>query len=141
MRFKMPILRRIDTKDTEGIDAAVADGFEFIGTLKSYSLSISDDHFPVEIREAWKADYEGMLDIVLAEMRHSRIYADCKIPFEEAQTVYRDRVKLAFSVGTVFRDDSSEERATRSQPSVVKEANTIESATSTCTINRDRLCG
>ena len=32
MRFKMPILRRVDTKDTEGINAAVADGFELIGT-------------------------------------------------------------------------------------------------------------
>lgn len=102
MRFKMPILRRIDTKDTEGIDAAVADGFEFIGTLKSCSLAISDDHFPVEIREARQAAYDSVLGIALAEMRHSRIYADCKIPFEEAQTVYRDRVKLAFSVARVF---------------------------------------
>ena len=83
------MLRRIDAKDTEGIDAAVADGFEFIGTLKTYSLSISDDHFPVEIREARKADYERVLDIALAEMRHSRIYADRNIPFEAAQAVYR----------------------------------------------------
>ena len=43
-----------------------------------------------------------MLEIALTELRYSRLYADSNIPFEVAQAVYRDRIKLAFRVSTIF---------------------------------------
>ena len=102
MSIQVPIHRRIDNKDRDALDAAIRDGFDFIGTLHSYSLDIPEDHFPVEIRDARKTDYDKVLEIALAELRHSRLYADSYIPFEVAQEVYRERIKLAFRVSTIF---------------------------------------
>ena len=102
MSFQLPILRRIDKDDSESIDHATADGFDFIGTLHTYSLDIPIYHFPVEIREARKNDFDEVLAIGLSELRHSRLYMDPKIPFEVAQSVYRDRIKLAFHVSTIL---------------------------------------
>ena len=97
----LPILRRIDKNNEEAINEAIADGFDFIGSQMSYALDIPQKHFPVEIREVRTEDYKAVLEIALTELRHSRLYADTKIPFEVAQQVYRDRVKLAFRVATI----------------------------------------
>ena len=102
MSFELPILRRIDSGNKEALDEAIEDGFEFIETQHTYSLEIPQRHFPVEIRDARDKDYDEVLEIALTELRHSRLYADRKIPFEVAQSVYRDRVKLAFKVATIF---------------------------------------
>ena len=100
--MSLPILRRIDKDDTDGLEHAIKDGFDFIGTLHSYKLDIPLDHFPVDIRDARQDDYDDVLEIALSELRHSRLYADSNIPFEVAQAVYRDRIKLAFRVSTIF---------------------------------------
>ena len=102
MSFELPILRRIDKDDSESVQHAIEDGFDFIGSLHAYSLDIPKYHFPVEIREARKNDFDEVLAIGLSELRHSRLYMDRKIPFEVAQSVYRDRIKLAFRVSTIF---------------------------------------
>ena len=102
MSFELPILRRIDKEDTESVQHAIEDGFDFIGSLHTYALDIPKYHFPVEIREARKNDFDEVLGIGLSELRHSRLYMDRKIPFEVAQSVYRDRIKLAFRVSTIF---------------------------------------
>ena len=100
--MSLPILRRIDKSDKESIAQAIEDGFDYIGTLHSYSLDIPQHHFPVDIRDARADDFDKVLEIGLSELRRSRLYTDPKIPFEVAQEVYRDRIKLAFRVATVF---------------------------------------
>ena len=102
MNFELPILRRINKDDKENLRYAVEDGFDFIGTLHTYALDIPQNHFPVEIREARKNDFDAVLGIGLAELRHSRLYMDRTIPFEVAEAVYRERIKLAFRVATVL---------------------------------------
>ena len=36
--FELPILRRVDHKDCDAINAAIEDGFDCIGTLHCYEL-------------------------------------------------------------------------------------------------------
>ena len=127
--FELPILKRIDYKDLEAIDAVVKDGFYFIGTLHSYELDIpelrsdiyirrvnsggasrldpnsdqlgeSDDLHPISPR--YQALIDGAVQVGLSELQHSRLYADPKIPFEVAQKVYEKRIHRAFQTSTVF---------------------------------------
>ena len=132
---ELPILKRIDYRDLEAIDAAIADGFDFIGTLHSYELDIpelrsdihisrvngggasrldpnanqisqSDDLHPISPR--YQALIDGAVQVGLSELRHSRLYTDPKIPFEMAQKVYEKRIRRAFQTSVVFvvsRDD------------------------------------
>ena len=50
--LKPPILRRIDHKDFDAINAAVEDDFNFIGTLHSYELDIPEIHSDIRIGRA-----------------------------------------------------------------------------------------
>ena len=50
--FKPPTLRRIDHTDFDAINAAVEDGFDFIGTLHSYELDIPEIHSDIRIGRA-----------------------------------------------------------------------------------------
>ena len=102
MGFELPILRRVDHKNQEAINAAVQDGFDFIGTLHSYELDIPDLRAEIQIIRAKEEHLNGCLQVGLSELRHSRIYTDLKIPFEVAQKVYEDRIRHAFETSTVF---------------------------------------
>ena len=133
--FELPILKRINYRDHDAINAAIKDGFYFIGALHSYELDIpelrsdiyirrvnsggasrldpnsdqlgeSDDLHPISPR--YQALIDGAVQVGLSELRHSRLYADPKIPFEVAQKVYEERIRRAFQTSTVFvasRDD------------------------------------
>ena len=133
--FELPILKRIDYRDLDAINAAVKDGFYFIGTLYSYELDIPEPRSDIHISRVngggasqldpnakqlgqledlhpissgYQALIDGAVQIGLAELRHSRLYADPKIPFEAAQKVYEERIRRAFQTSTVFvvsRDD------------------------------------
>ena len=98
----MVILRRIDHKDTDSIDKAAADGFNFIGTLHSYELNIPNLCGEIHVRRGSNEHLNGAIRIGLSELRHSRLYTDPKIPFEVAQKIYEDRIRIAFREVPVF---------------------------------------
>ena len=98
----MVILRRIDHKDTEAINATVQDGFDFIGTLHSYELDIPEPCSDIHIKPASDAHLGGCIRVGLSELRHSRLYGDPKIPFEAAQKIYEKRIRIAFREAPVF---------------------------------------
>ena len=100
--FELPILKRIDHKDFDAINAAVQDGFNFIGTLHCYELNIPKIHSDIQLRLAQGEHLNGAVQVGLAELRHSRLYTDPKIPFETAQKVYEERIRRAFQTATVF---------------------------------------
>ena len=100
--FEPPILRRFDHKDLDGINAAIADGFDFIGTLHSYALKIPAIHSDLHIRLAQEEHLNDAVQVGLSELRHSRLYTDPKIPCEVAQKVYEERIRRAFETSTVF---------------------------------------
>ena len=100
--FELPILRRVAHKDSDAINAAVADGFYFIGTLHSYELDIPKIRSDIYIERGNDEYINGTVQIGLSELRHSRFYADPKIPFEVAQKVYEERIRHAFQTSTVF---------------------------------------
>ena len=100
--FELPILRRIDHKDLEAINAAVKDGFDFIGTLHSYELKIPEPRRDIHIRRGGNEHLNGVVRVGLSELRYSRFYIDPKIPFEVAQNVYEERIRRAFDTSTVF---------------------------------------
>lgn len=97
-----PILRRIDHEDTDSVDRAIADGFNFIGTLHSYELNIPDHGVEIHIKRGANEHLNGAIRIGLSELWHSRLYADSKIPFKMAQNVYEERVRRAFESSVVF---------------------------------------
>ena len=94
--------KRVAYNDTETKRELVANGYHFIAERLTYELEIPDPCNYVEIQLAHNGHLPGVLQVGLAELRHSRLYADRTIPFEVAQAVYRDRVRLAFKVTTVF---------------------------------------
>ena len=103
--MSLPILRRIDEKDTEAVQHAYEDGFNLIGTLHSYQMNIAVYRSnPIHVGRALKQKHfvDGAVNVGLKELRHSRLYADTKIPFEVAQKVYADRIRLAFDTSKVF---------------------------------------
>ena len=100
--FELPILRRIDRKDLNAINAAVEDGFDFIGTLHSYELKIPELRSDIHIRRGGNEHLNGAVRVGLSELRYSRFYTDPKIPFEVAQKVYEERIRHAFDTSTVF---------------------------------------
>ena len=95
-------LRRLDYKDTNSIDKAIADGFDFIGTLHSYELDIPKFSDDIQIRRGRDEHLNGIIQIGQSELRHSRLYTDPKIPFKVAQEIYEKRIRRAFQVSTVF---------------------------------------
>ena len=97
-----PILRRIDHEDTDSVDRAIADGFNFIGTLHSYELNIPDLRGDIHIRQGSNEHLNGAIRIGLSELWHSRLYADPKIPFKMTQNVYEERIRRAFESSIVF---------------------------------------
>ena len=97
---EMPILRRIDKDNQDAIDAAIADGYDFVGTLHSYSLKLLPQF--VEIRTGSPIDVNQAIQIGLLALRHSRLYADPKIPFAAAQQAYTKRIRQAFRRSVVF---------------------------------------
>lgn len=100
MSFELPILRRIDKDDTESIEDAIKDGFDFIGTLHSYEMKL----FPqfIKIRTGSPLEVNQAIRIGLLTLRHSRLYADPKIPFALAQQVYTKRIREAFRRSVIF---------------------------------------
>ena len=99
---ELPILKRIDYKDFDATNAAIKDGFYFIGTLHSYKLDIPKIRSDIYIERGNNEHINGTVQIGLSELRHSRFYADPKIPFEVAQKVYEERIRHAFGTSTVF---------------------------------------
>ena len=97
-----PILRRLDHKDTDSIDKAIVDGFNFIGTLHSYELNIPDLRGDIHIKRGSNDHLDGAIRIGLSGLWHSRFYADPKIPFKIAQNVYEERIRRAFESSIVF---------------------------------------
>ena len=98
----MVMLRRIEHKDTEAINAALRDGFECIGTLHSYELNIPNLRSDIHIRRGSNEHLNGAIRIGLSELWHSRLYADPKIPFKTAQNAYQERIRRAFESSIVF---------------------------------------
>ena len=98
--MSIPILRRIDKDDTKSIAQAVADGFDFIGTLHSYALDIYLDE--IVIQDALQTDLDRCIEIGRAALRHSRWVADPKIPDKAAQQVYEQRIREAFQSARVW---------------------------------------
>ena len=98
--MSLPILRRIDENDTESIEEAVADGFHYVEDLLTYELNVPT--FAIHIRRGQDSDIRASIEIALKELKHSRLYADPKIPQEMAQAVYKDRVRHAFATAEVF---------------------------------------
>ena len=118
MSFELPILRRIDKNATDGIHHAMEDGFNFVGTLHSYELNIAKYRSnPIHVGRAPKQKHiiDGAVHVGLSELRHSRLYADPRIPFEVAQKVYEDRIRHAFDTARVF----TATRSNRGQVQVV----------------------
>ena len=103
--MSLPILRRIDKDDAEGVNHAIEDGFDFIGTLHSYEMDIAKYRSnPIHVGRAPRQRHiiEGAVHVGLSELRHSRLYADRRIPLEVAQVVYEERIRHAFSTCQVF---------------------------------------
>ena len=98
--MSLPILRRIDKNDTESIEEAVADGFYYVEDLLTYELSVPG--FLIDVRPARASDIPKLILIAQAELKHSRLYADLRVPREVAASVYADRVRHAFETATVF---------------------------------------
>lgn len=96
---ELPILRRIDKNDGEAIQCAIDDGFDFIGTLHTYVMNMPDK---IRFQVARRVHRKECIAIGLSELRHSRLYADRKIPFRIAQRVYEERIHFAFDKTTVF---------------------------------------
>ena len=104
-RFELPILRRIDKDDAESIADAFEDGFNCVGTLHSYELNIAVyKSNPIHVGRAPKHRHiiDGAVHVGLSALRHSRLYADARIPFEVAQKIYEERIRRAFDTSKVF---------------------------------------
>ncbi len=99
-RFELPILRRVDKDDTESIEQAIEDGFDYVEDLLTYELNVPT--FTVHIRRGTDSDVRQSVQIALSALKHSRLYADSRIPREMAETVYKERVRHAFATATVF---------------------------------------
>ena len=105
MNNELPIVRRVDMNDADGIHHAIEDGFTYVGTLHSYEMNIAKYRSnPIHVGRAPKQRHiiEGAVHVGLSELRHSRLYADPRIPFEVAQRVYADRIRRAFDTCRVF---------------------------------------
>ena len=105
MNFELPILRRVDTDDADGIHHAIGDGFIYVGTLHSYEMNIAKYRSnPIHVGRAPKQRHiiDGAVHVGLSALRHSRLYADPCIPFDVAQRVYEDRIRRAFDTCRVF---------------------------------------
>ena len=98
--MSLPILRRIDKSDKESIAQAIEDGFDYVEDLLTYELNLPS--FTVHIRRGRDSDIRASIQIALKELRHSRLYADLRIPREMAETVYKERVRHAFETAEVF---------------------------------------
>ena len=98
--MSLPILRRIDEDDADGLQHAIEDGFDFVGTLHSYELGILCGC--VQIQAAHNGHRSGCVQVGLSALRHSRLYMDPKIPFAVAQQVYKERIHHAFDHTTIF---------------------------------------
>ena len=96
----LPILRRIDQNDTESIEHAIEDGFDYVDDLLTYELNVPA--FAIHIRRGQDSDIGGSIQIAQQELTHSRLYADTRIPPEVAASVYAERVRYAFATATVF---------------------------------------
>ena len=96
-----PLLRRIDDSDFENINAAAADGYDFIGTLHTYELQIdlSDD---IRIVEADRGFLNGILEVARESFSHSRFYADPNIPVEVAWQTYEHRIRFGFKASATY---------------------------------------
>lgn len=93
---------RVEHGDIDRIDKAVADGYRFISTLHSYEFELPPLMDQIHIVQTKYNHQDSCIDIVLEELRHSRLYQDAEIPFEEAQEDYKGRVYQAFYNDTVF---------------------------------------
>ena len=98
--MSLPILRRIDKANKAAIARAIEDEFDYVEDLLTYELNLPS--FTVHIRRGRDSDIRESIQIALKELKHSRLYADPKIPQEMAQAVYKDRVRLMFATATVF---------------------------------------
>ena len=98
--MSLPILRRIDENDTETLQHAVEDGFDYVGDLLTYELNLPS--FASYVRPGEESDIEETTQVALKEFKDSRLYADPKISQEMAQAVYKERVRHAFATATVF---------------------------------------
>ena len=96
----LPILRRIDKSDKASIARAIEDGFDYVEDLLTYELNVPT--FTVHIRRGTDSDVRQSVQIALSALKHSRLYADSRIPREMAETVYKERVHHAFATATVF---------------------------------------
>ena len=98
----LPILRRIDANNAESIAEAEDDGFYFVEDLVTYEIRMQAARHAFHIRPALGSDICEVMQIVLHEMRHSRLYADPQIPPEIAQEAYRKRVGDGFTKADCF---------------------------------------
>ena len=95
-----PDTLRIDAHDKRAQHKALAEGYKFIETLHTYEMGL-----PIGkrfVRPVAPTDLPDMIEIGMKELRHSRLYADPEIPFEDAQAVYRDRINYAYNNFTNF---------------------------------------
>ena len=96
-----PILRRIDKDDFDGIQDAVDDGFKFIGDSLTYRRD-TPRLLEIGIGYAKPSDKKQITDIALAEIRHSRLFADPQVLDEVARQSYVERIEKAFGTKTIF---------------------------------------
>ena len=103
--------RRVEQNDNESRMQAVHDGYEFIGTLHTYSLQLSDYTPEIDIVSGtkFKKAIPACIDIAHAAFSHSRLFVDIRIPVKDAKAVYAKRVREAFYNSEVYlavhRDD------------------------------------
>ena len=103
--MRLPILRRVDENNVEAIEQATEDGFDCVGTLHSYEMNIAKYRSnPIHVGCAPKQRHiiDGAVHVGLSELRHSRLYADPRIPSEVAQKIYEERIRRAFDTCRVF---------------------------------------
>ena len=95
--IKPPEHRRIDEGDNEAIEKAIADSFEFVGTIHHYEKPLFDDE--VSILSGTDDDQGACIEIALSVFKHSRFFSVSK---ELAYKVYHDRISDAFDQMHVF---------------------------------------
>ena len=96
---KLPVHRRIKERDWALIEDATKEGFYEVGTLYTYEYDVK----AIEIKLAEGNEHlDDCLRIGLNEFRHSRLYADKKIPFDAAQKIYDWRIREMFRTDTVY---------------------------------------
>ena len=98
MNMPTPKLYRIPKTDVEAAMKAAELGYRFICQRFTYSLNVPD----WDIKRADSMDKSRVVDIALAELRHSRLYLDPAIPFEVAQSEYKKRTSELFDKGMTF---------------------------------------